>query len=113
MAGIPESIGLEQILALPVGAIGIFIAVKVLWPFLQGIQQRATAENRLVDNLSKERDLYLRKWEESEKRIDELFEELQKARNELTMLDLKHNMANERINALTAILKKNGMNDEN
>lgn len=113
MTGIPESIGLEQILALPVGAIGIFIAVKVLWPMIQGMQQRALSENRLFDNLSKERDLYLTKWEEAERRIDDLFEKLQKAQIDLSAVNLKYEMANERINALTALLKKNGMPDEN
>ena len=113
MAGIPESIGISEMLTLPAGAIGIYFAVKVLWPFFQGIQQRATAENRLVDNLSKERDLYLTKWEEAEKRIDDLFEKLQKAQTDLSAVGLKYEMANERINALTALLKKNGMPDEN
>lgn len=102
----PEGIGLNEILALPAGALITFFAVKVIWPIikqtLDGARIRGEAENQGYIRLKDERDLYMKRAELAEERADQLFEALQKVRSDLAILTAKFDMATERINALTA-----------
>lgn len=82
----------------------MIIAVKVIWPILKqtldGARIRGEAENQGYIRLMNERDLYMRRAEEAEKRADDLFAQLQTVRSEVFILTHKLSMAEERLNAM-------------
>lgn len=109
-------IDIKEILALPVGGIGLFIAIKYLLPLLKatvtGATQRTMADNQNYLNLASERDRAVARAEAAEERADKLFADFQQLQAEMRVLTYQMQMANERINNLRARLGPNAPADE-
>lgn len=103
-----SGIGINEVLALPIGGLGLLFAIKVIWPLvretLKGATAKTAADNQMYINLATERDKATARAEAAEDRADKLFEELQKVRAEMHVLTYQIQMANERINNLRARL---------
>lgn len=103
-----SAIDIKEILALPVGGIGLFITIKYLLPLLKatlaGATQRTIVDNQNYLNLEKERDRAVARAEAAEDRADKLFADFQKLQAEMSLITYQMQMANERINSLRSRL---------
>lgn len=110
-------IDIKEIMALPVGGIGLFIALRYLIPWLKatmnGATQRTIADTQNYLNLEKERDRAVARAEAAEDRADKLFADFQKLQAEMSIITYQMQMANERINSLRSRLSSlNAPTDE-
>lgn len=101
-------IDIKEIMALPVGGIGLFIALRYLIPWLKvsmdGAVQRSKTDTQNYLNLEKERDRAVARAEAAEERADKLFADFQKLQAEMSILTYQMQMANDRINNMRARL---------
>lgn len=101
-------IDIKEIMALPVGGIGLFFALRYLIPWLKatmnGATQRTIADTQNYLNLEKERDRAVARAEAAEDRADKLFADFQKLQAEMSIITYQMQMANERINSLRSRL---------
>lgn len=101
-------IDIKEIMALPVGGIGLFFALRYLIPWLKatmnGATQRTIADTQTYLNLEKERDRAVARAEAAEERADKLFADFQQLQAEMRVLTYQMQMANDRINNMRARL---------
>lgn len=88
------------------GGILLYVAYKVLWPMINSALSATRTSDQLMKQVMDERDRAVTRADEADKRVESLVRELYDLKNNVGLLTLQLKYANEKIDTLTAEVRR-------